>query len=165
MVACAAGWNRRPGRLGFALTRSAVERRLPYDPSNFTLSVMPDLNVLLFTLGISAVTVLVFGLLPAWQNATRLARVHDEENKAGRSPAPRRVCGCASSSWACRSALSVLLLLGAGLFIQATLTNLRQIDLGLRPEGVVVFAASLATPYEPPLKMALYRSVDGALER
>ena len=56
--------------------------------------------------------------------------------------------------------LSVVLLLGAGLFIRS-LDNLRRVDLGLQSANVVTFLARPAVPYDEARKVQAY----GALIR
>ncbi|MBM3765973.1 MAG: FtsX-like permease family protein, partial [Acidobacteria bacterium] len=60
--------------------------------------------------------------------------------------------------------LSVLLLLGAGLFVK-TLQNLRRIDLGIKTENVVTMGVSPAFPYEPARKLQLIRELMDNLGR
>ena len=92
-----------------------------------------DYRVLLFTAGIASLTGLIFGLAPAWQ-------------AAGVDPTPALKDGAATitraRSWFGKSlvvvqvALSLVLLVGAGLFVQ-TLRNLKNSDSGFRRDGVV----------------------------
>ena len=105
----------------------ALLRTLPFEEAARVLSGAPDTRVLLFTLGLSVVTGVVFGLVPAGQ-ATRpgLASVLKEESG--------RVAGGAHVLFrkglvAAQVALSLLLLVGAGLFARS-LYNLRHLDPG-----------------------------------
>ncbi len=102
------------------------------------LSSTPDLRVLLFTIGISLLTGILFGIAPAW--------------KTSRSPMAttfnsgmRTASGTGSSSGkflpralvAGQVALSLTLLVGAGLFVH-TLRNLRNQDLGFNQHNLLL---------------------------
>lgn len=130
---------------------------LPFDPANFTISAIPDLRVLGFALVVTALTALFFGLAPAWQNSAVAPATTLRSEAAG------IVGGSASvrlrkAFVALQVGLSVLLLLGAGLFVK-TLQNLRQIDLGIKTENVVTLGVSPAFPYDPARKLQLFREL------
>jgi predicted permease len=97
------------------------------------LSIHPtiDYRVLLFTAGVALLTGLVFGLAPAWQ-ATRIdpsPAIKDSASTHSRSRFGKALV-------ISQVALSLVLLVGSGLFLQ-TLRNLKTLDAGFRPEGVV----------------------------
>lgn len=142
--------------LGFWLTRLLI-RSLPYDPGNLSLSAAPDLRVLAFTIVVTAVTALLFGLLPAWQNS-RLAPVATLRETAGAIAGGRTHVRLRKVFVALQVGLSAVLLLGAGLFLR-TLVNLANVDLGLRSENVVCFRVGPATPYADARKLQTYRSL------
>src|SRR6266540_1713853 len=95
-----------------------------------------DGRVLGFTMALSLVTGIVFGLVPAWR-ATRvdLTPVLKESGRGS---------SAASRSWLSRGlvvgqvALSLLLLIGAGLFVR-TLVNLRDVDPGFNTRNLLLF--------------------------
>ncbi len=97
-----------------------------------------DLNlnwrVLAFTLAISILTGVLFGLAPAWR-ATRL-------DLATALKQSRRTTGAVSrlskGLVVLQVSLSLLLLVGAGLFIR-TLYNLQRVSLGFNQENLLVF--------------------------
>jgi predicted permease len=97
-----------------------------------------DLNlnwrVLVFTLAVSLLVGVLFGLAPAWR-ATRL-------DLATSLKQSRRTTGAVSrlsrGLIVVQVALSLLLLVGAGLFIR-TLYNLQQINLGFNQENLLLF--------------------------
>jgi len=97
-----------------------------------------DLNlnwrVLLFTLAVSLLTGVLFGLAPAWR-AT-------EMDLATSLKQSRRTTGAVSrlsrGLIVAQVALSFLLLVGAGLFIR-TLYNLQQVNLGFNQENLLLF--------------------------
>jgi predicted permease len=98
-----------------------------------------DWRVLGFTLGLSLLTGIIFGLAPAWR-----------ATKVDLTPALKD--GGRSSSGASRSllsrglvvmqvALSLLLLVGAGLFVR-TLLNLQRVDPGFNTKNLLLFSVS-----------------------
>jgi predicted permease len=91
-------------------------------------------RVLAFTLAISLLTGVLFGLAPAWR-ATRL-------DLATPLKQSRRTAGAVSrlskGLVVAQVALSLLLLVGAGLFIR-TLYNLQRVNLGFNQENLLLF--------------------------
>lgn len=143
--------------LGTWLTRALIGS-LPYDPANFSLSTDPDLRVMLFALVVTALTAVAFGLLPAWQNSgisPALTLRQESGSIVGGGPSHVRL---RKLFVAVQVGLSVMLLLGAGLFIR-TLRNLQQVDLGLKTENVITFRVGPNSPYDEARKMQLFRSV------
>jgi predicted permease len=107
-----------------------------------TVSSAPDRRILLFTLGISLLTGLIFGLVPAFQ-ATRPDLAGTLKDQAG-SVAGGTSVGLRKALVVAQVALSLLLLVGAGLFVQS-LKNLRGVDPGFKTSSLVTFAV------DPPL--------------
>jgi predicted permease len=101
-------------------------------PSSVDLSL--NWRVLAFTLAVSLLTGALFGLAPAWR-----ATGHDLTTALKQS---RRATGAVSrlskGLIVAQVALSLLLLVGAGLFIR-TLYNLQQVDLGFNQENLLIF--------------------------
>jgi predicted permease len=97
------------------LTRYLVRIKLPLvDPS--VLELAPDARVLLFTLTISVVTAVVVGLIPALQlTRTDLAQALKEGGAVGPGRRGMRTRGVLAVS---QVAVSVVLLIGAGLFLR-----------------------------------------------
>ncbi|MFP5265347.1 MAG: ABC transporter permease [Blastocatellia bacterium] len=99
--------------------------------------VDPSINwrVLAFTAGVSLLTGVLFGLVPAWR-ATRMDLT--SALKQG-----RRTTGAVSrlskGLIVVQVALSLLLLVGAGLFIR-TLYNLQRVNVGFNQENLLLFA-------------------------
>jgi predicted permease len=98
--------------------------------------VEPSLNwrVLMFTLAVSLLTGILFGLAPAWRStkpdlATALKQSYRTTGVVSRLSKGLIVV---------QVALSLLLLVGAGLFIR-TLYNLQRVDLGFNQENLLVF--------------------------
>jgi len=110
---------------------------LPRDIAVLSVSISPDATVLGFALVVSLLTGLVFGLMPALQ-ATRphLASTLKEEGRGvvgGTSVLLRKGLVVA------QVALSLLLLIGAGLFVHS-LKNLKELDPGFRTANLVSFS-------------------------
>jgi predicted permease len=101
-------------------------------PSNVDLSV--NWRVLAFTLAVSLLTGVLFGLAPAWR-ATSV-------DLATSLKQSRRTTGAVSrlskGLIVVQVALSLLLLVGAGVFLR-TLHNLQQVNLGFNQENLLVF--------------------------
>ena len=126
---------------------------------DLSLSATPDLRVLAFTVAVTALTAVLFGLLPAWQNS-RAAPVATLRESAGSIAGGRMHVRVRKIFVALQVGLSAVLLLGAGLFIRS-LDNLRRVDLGMQTANVVTFLARPAVPYENARKAQAY----GALVR
>ncbi len=114
----------------------ALIRALPFRDAARTLSAAPDLRVGLFTLAVSVVTGVAFGLLPALRaSRADLAPTLKSESGAvvgGGHSRMRRGLVVA------QVALSLLLLIGAGLFTRS-LMNLRALDPGFRADHLLAF--------------------------
>lgn len=95
-----------------------------------------DGRVLGFTMALSLATGIVFGLVPAWR-ATKVDLTPVLKGS-------ERGSSAASRSWLTRGlvvgqvALSLVLLIGAGLFVR-TLLNLQNIDPGFNPRNLLLF--------------------------
>ena len=91
-------------------------------------------RVLVFTLAVSLVTGVLFGLAPAWR-ATSLD-LSTALKRSGRTT--RGMSRLSKGLLVAQVAVSGLLLVGAGLFIR-TLYNLQRVELGFNPENLLVF--------------------------
>jgi predicted permease len=91
-------------------------------------------RVLAFTLAISLLTGVLFGLAPAWR-ATRLDLATPLKQSRRTTSAVSRL---SKGLVVAQVALSLLLLVGAGLFIR-TLSNLQRVNLGFNQENLLVF--------------------------
>jgi predicted permease len=90
-------------------------------------------RVLFFVAALSVTTATLFGLAPMWQSA-RLDLA--DFLRDARSSSSRRF-GMGGSLIVVQVAISLVLLMGAGLFLK-TLSNLRAVDLGFEPEQMVI---------------------------
>ena len=93
-----------------------------------------------FALGISLLTGLIFGLAPAWQ-ATRV-QVSSGLKDSGQTITHRRRGLAGKSIVVVQMALSMLLVVGAGLFVQ-TLVRLGHAPLGFRSHNLLLFSVEL----------------------
>jgi predicted permease len=98
-----------------------------------SIDVALNYRVLLFTIGVALLTGLLSGLAPAWQ-ATRLDPAPALKENA--SANTRRRSRFGNLLVVTQVALSLPLLVGAGLFLQ-TMRNLKNLDAGFRRDGVV----------------------------
>ena len=123
------------GALGFVLSLWALHLLLKAIPGdlpvwmNFSL----DLRVLGFTLAITLLTGLIFGAMPALQTSRVDLNDTLKEGGRGNSGARNRARSLLVVS---EIAMSLVLLVGAGLMIQSFL-RLRQVNIGLNPKNVL----------------------------
>jgi hypothetical protein len=92
-------------------------------------------RVLAFTVGVSLLTGILFGLVPAWR-ATKYD-LADGLKQSRRSSG--KVSRLSKSLIVGQVALSLLLLVGAGLYLR-TLTNLQKVSLGFNQENLLLFS-------------------------
>ncbi len=116
--------------------------------------------VMLFTAGLSLGTGLIFGMYPAL-HATRPDLVTTLKSASGQPAGARAAARFRTSLVTAQIALSMALLVSAGLFIQSLL-NVSRVDLGLNADHVVEFGVSpVLNGYEPARSLQLF----GSLER
>jgi len=116
---------------------------LPTGPTNtLAISATPDWRILLFTLAISLATGIIFGLVPALQ-ATRPDLAPTLKDQVGAITSTASV-GLRKSLVVAQVTLSLLLLIGAGLFIRS-LKNLKGLDPGFKTRNLLTFGI------DPPL--------------
>ena len=102
---------------------------------SLSLDVNPDIRMLLFTFAISFITGVVFGLAPAVQ-ATRPAVLPALKDEKG-ATLSRSKFRLRKALVVAQVALSLLLLIGAGLFVRS-LRNLKNLNAGFRPDNTLV---------------------------
>ncbi len=117
-------------------TRNGVPALLqtPWRPSPFDTAFDP--KVLLLSVGLTFLTGILFSLAPVWQS--RRFEINDALKDSSRGTASLSKLRIGRLLVVLQIALSVLLLAGAGLCVK-TFTNLRNMPLGFRPEGVLLF--------------------------
>jgi predicted permease len=115
-----------------------------------------------FTAAVSLATGLLFGLAPALSN-TRPDLVTALRNNSGKLAGDRGAVRFRTSLVTVQIALSMALLIAAGLFIKS-LRNISRADLGIDIENVVQFGISPArSGYDSTRTMPLYDAVEQAL--
>ncbi len=144
--------------LGLAvLMDKALINFLPAGVVPLSVSSTPDWRVLGFTLVVSVGTGLLFGLAPALQS-TRPELASTLKDQAGSVVGGTGV-GLRKSLVVAQVALSLLLLIGAGLFVQS-LKNLRGLNPGFQTENLVTFAVNpTLNGYKPETSLQFYRQL------
>jgi macrolide transport system ATP-binding/permease protein len=131
------------GALGLAVAVSGIRFitwLLANGRDRFTLHETLDWQALGFTSGLALATGILFGFAPALQ-ATRVELTSAlKEARIGASRARSRV-GLSQALVVSQIAISLLLVIGAGLFVR-TLSNLESTQLGFNRENVLLFGLS-----------------------
>jgi predicted permease len=121
-----------------------------------------DLRMILFAGALAIGTGILFGLYPAvhWTRPDLIAALRVSSAQPGASRAAHRY---RNALVAAQFALSMALLVGAGLFIRS-LSAVARVDLGLRTDDMVTFAISpTLNGYEAERSRALYQETEEAL--
>jgi len=122
--------------LAFWADKALIAIYLPSDSDRLRISTVPDLRILLFALAVTLLTALIFGLVPALQ-ATRPDVGKTLKDQAGAVAGGSRG-RLRSALVVAQVSLSLLLLIGAGLFLR-TLNNLSSMNPGFPVERLVGF--------------------------
>ncbi len=131
----------------------------PFGASQLQLDTSLDWRVLGFASAAALVTGIVFGLAPALR-ATKL-NLTSEFQGGVRSLGTGSRSALAKSLMVIQVALSLVLLVGAGLFIR-TLRNLEHVDIGYNREQLLLFSVNAAaTGATAPQALALYERMRG----
>jgi predicted permease len=153
------------GLLGLAVsvwTGRAMIAALPFGEAARTLSAEPDWRVAVFALALSTLTGLAFGLLPAL-SATRLAVASTLKDEGGAVAGGSRHFQFRRALVVAQMALSLLLLVGAGLFSRS-LANLRTHDPGFRADRLVTFGVDPSlSGYAPERRLEVLDRLRAAL--
>jgi hypothetical protein len=126
-----------------------------------SLDVTPDARVLAFTLILSMMTALLFGLLPAWQ-ATRVDPIGAMKDQTGATAGRTRLT-LNKSLVVTQVALSMFLLIGAGLFVRS-LMNLRTLDAGIDYRNIVQVSLDTGPGFDAARRTDLYKQLLPRLE-
>jgi len=121
-----------------------------------------DWRVLGFTAGLSLLTGIVFGLAPAWR--TTRVDVTPSLKDSGRSSSAVHRSLLSRGLVVVQVALSLLLLVGAGLFVR-TLLNLQRVDPGFNTQNLLLFEVEPALiGYKDDKLRQIYRQISERLE-
>ena len=154
------------GALGLILAVYGVRLMRGVVPDMFPMlqHMTVDMPVLAFTLGISIVTGLLFGLVPAWRSSCTDLNTTLKE-AAGRSEGGGGSHRIRSFLLASEVALAVLLSVSAGLLLRS-FVRVMGVDPGVRTANILTMNLSLAdSRYDTPLKRAaFYKSLTERLE-
>jgi macrolide transport system ATP-binding/permease protein len=142
--------------VAYAGTRMLLAMAFP-GAQNVPIDASPSGVVLAFAFGISLLTGILFGVAPAWitsnANPADALRSGTRTTTSGASLLQRSLI-------VLQSALALVLLVGAGMFIQS-LNKLRNIDLKLNPANrYIVHFNPQAAGYSPAQVEALYRIIE-----
>jgi predicted permease len=142
--------------IAYAGTRMLLAMAFP-GAQNVPIDAAPSGVVLAFAFGISLLTGILFGVAPAWitsnANPADALRSGTRTTTSGASLLQRSLI-------VLQSALALVLLVGAGMFIQS-LNKLRNIDLKLNPANrYIVHFNPQAAGYSPAQVEALYRIIE-----
>ncbi len=115
-------------------------------PDPVPLNLTPDLRVLAFTLGVTVLTAVLFGTLPAFRSAGLEFTPALKDGRGGSSGYTRGAL--ARALIVGQIALSVLLLVVAGLFVRS-LIHLYDVDTGFDKHNVLLFTLDSSTANLP----------------
>ncbi|MDT5272324.1 MAG: hypothetical protein QOH49_4510 [Acidobacteriota bacterium] len=130
------------GAVGLLLAMWGVDLLLKLNENKIprATEVGLDSRVLLFTLGVSVLTGVIFGLVPAFQ--TSGVNLHDTLKEGGRSGQLGVRRGLRNVLVVIEMAFAVVLLVGAGLLIRS-FVELQHVNPGFQPAGVLAMQVSL----------------------
>jgi len=136
------------GVAGLLLARNGIDLLLALSPASLprAAEVSVDFHVLGFTMALALLAGVIFGLAPAWQ-ATRVS-LNDELKERGRGAGGERQNRARSLLVVSEIALSLVLLVGAGLLVRSFL-RLQAINPGFEAENVLVIRLSLPKAQYP----------------
>ena len=135
---------------------------LPVTNVPLTISAAPNWRILAFNAGISLLTGVIFGLAPALQSTRpNLAPALKDQ---GGSIATGSSSGLRKALVVAQVALSLLLLIGAGLFVRS-LRNLKDLDPGFRIRNMLTFSVDpTLSGYTPERTLQFYRKLKENLD-
>ena len=152
------------GALGIALAWGGLAALLQAAPADLPRrdAIVMDWRVLLFSVGLSLLTGLLFGLAPALQLARTDPGQTMKEGARGTSALGRSL---RRGLVVVEIALAVVLLVGAGLMLRS-FDRMRSVDLGFRPEHVLTARVALwGEAYrQPATRAAFFRQLIERIE-
>jgi len=146
--------------LGY-LCRNAIPKMLTASWEAPQVNSSFDWQIVGFAAGVSILTGLLFGVIPAWR-ATR-TEVSGGLKDSAQAATHRRRNWTGKALVTVQVTLSMMLLVGAGLFLR-TLSSLNRVQLGFNPDHVLLFDIQQPmTQYPPPKDIALHRALETRL--
>jgi putative ABC transport system permease protein len=131
------------GLMGLAIARTGLKLLERLVPARLDRELTLNTEVLLFTLAISIVTGIVFGVIPAL-HASRLD-LNDALKQGSRTNAGGRGGFYRDALVVAEVAMALVLLAAAGLMMK-TLARLQAIDVGFKPEGLLTVFTNIPYP-------------------
>jgi putative ABC transport system permease protein len=128
------------GLAGFLLSIWLTRLLITISPANSPRfdEIRPDIRVLIFTVGMTLLTALIFGLVPALQGSRVDQAESLKESSRGNVGGRSRIRGLLMAT---EIAMSFVLLVGAGLLIKSFI-RLREVNSGINPDNVLTFRLS-----------------------
>jgi predicted permease len=153
------------GVVGLFVAMWTLEGLLKWIPPDQGLAgLSPEINqgMMAFNFGLSLVTGLFFGLIPAIKSTrTNLAVALNDQGRSASAGVAH--AGLRKGLVVAEIALTMLLLVGAGLFARS-LYNLKRIDIGIRTERLIAFSISpKLNGYNPTRSIALFGQLQESL--
>jgi len=151
------------GGVGLLFAKWGSGLLLTYLPPSQTvgLDLSPDVRILALTLLVSILTGIIFGLAPAFQT-TKFDLITTLKNQSGLGAGPSRYF-LNKSLVITQVALSLFLLIGAGLFVR-TFQNLKTLDTGFTSDHLVQFGVQIGSGYTTDRRVTLYKEILARLE-
>jgi len=122
--------------LAYWADKALMAAYLPSDSGGLRISTSPDLRILLFTLAVTVLTGVIFGLVPALQTTKPNVAITLKDEAAAVVGGGH--AGLRKSLVIAQVTLSLLLLIGAGLFVRS-LGNLRNLGPGFPAQNLIGF--------------------------
>lgn len=122
--------------LAYWADKALMAAYLPSDSGGLQISTTPDMRILLFTLAVTLLTGVIFGLVPALQTARPNVAITLKDEAAAVVGGAHG--GLRKSLVIAQVTLSLLLLIGAGLFVRS-LGNLRDLGPGFPAKNLIGF--------------------------
>jgi putative ABC transport system permease protein len=142
-------------------TLSFMVSILPREAAD-TLQPRLDLDVLMFATAVTVGTGLLFGLFPAL-HSTRPDLISSLKGQAGQPSGARAASRFRTSLATTQIALSMALLVAAGLFTRSLL-NVSRVNLGLNVDNIIMFNVSpVLNGYKPEQSVRLFEQLEHSL--
>jgi len=153
------------GAAGLAIawwSGKALLQFLPDSASTQVLSTTPDLRVMAFAFALSLATGILFGLAPAIQSTRPAIAPTLKDQQSNVSAGAKRLRGALVAA---QVALSLVLLVGAGLFAKS-LYHLQAVDPGFRTSNLISFSIDPSlNGYAQPRMKQLFERLEDSLAR